>query len=90
MQEKILRDPSSIHICVAELMPRKVSSMHNDNYPDYFSPNTYWNSQQLWEFVGVPFAVVQLAITDVAKEFRDRLKAGLRGLLPQDERTLEQ
>lgn len=83
VQEKILREPKSIHVCVAELMPRKATSVRMDHHPDYFSAKTYWNSQQLWEFIGVPFGVVQLAITDVAKEFRDRLKAGLRGLLPK-------
>ena len=83
VQEKILRDPKSIHVCVAELVPRKVNTVHSDPYPDYFSTHSFWSCQQLWEFIGVPFAAVQLAIQDVGQVFRDKLKLGLRGLLPK-------
>ena len=57
-----------------------------DAYPDYFSECTYWNSEKFWHFVGVPFEAVTAAISEVAVEFRDRLKKGLRGLLPEDEK----
>jgi hypothetical protein len=83
VQEKILRDPQSIHVRVAELVPRRVDYEHNDHYPDYFSTHTFWPTKTLWEFIGVPFDVVQLALHDVAQEFRKRLKDGLRDLLPK-------
>ncbi len=81
VQENIL-PPESINVCVAELVPRHSGWESQDHYPDYFSPLTYWSNTRLWEFIGVPFAVVQIAIGAVAHQFRDRLKAGLRNLLP--------
>ncbi|MBL8745764.1 MAG: hypothetical protein JNK58_05325 [Phycisphaerae bacterium] len=82
MQEKILRDPGSLRVGVAALVPRKVDSAHQDHYPDYFSTETYWSTERLWQFIGVPFEAVTSAIDEVAGEFRERLKEGLRGLLP--------
>lgn len=69
---------------MGELVPREIDFVHYDHYPDYFSPETYWTTAQVWDFVGVPFDVVTLAIRDVAKQFRQRLIEGLRGLLPSD------
>lgn len=46
---------------------------------------TYWTTEQLWQFIGVPFEAVTLAIRDAAKEFRKRLIEGLRSLLPEDD-----
>jgi hypothetical protein len=83
VQEKILRDPQAMHVCVAELVPRRVGYEYNDPYPDYFSTHTFWSTRTLWDFIGVPFDVVQVAMHDVAQEFRERLKAGLRDLLPK-------
>jgi len=83
VQEKIMRDPRSIHICVAELLHRYGEFEEYDRYPDYFSPVTYWNSERLWGYFGVPFEVVTLAIRDAAKKFRQQLIDGLRGLLPK-------
>lgn len=82
VQEKILRDPSSLQVGVAALVPRKVDSAHQDHYPDYFSTETYWSTERLWHFIGVPFDAVTSAIDRVAGEFRERLKEGLRRLLP--------
>jgi len=82
-QEKILRDPRQIHVYVAELFPRSSRFGARDRYPGYFSPQTYWSSNQLWEFIGVPFNVVTFALRDVAKEFRQQLVKGLRDLLPK-------
>lgn len=82
VQEKILRDPSSLRVGVAALLPRKVDSAHQDHYPDYFSTETFWSTDRLWHFIGVPFKAVTSAIDEVAGEFRERLKEGLRGLLP--------
>ena len=66
-----------------ELLPRLGSDFDQyDYYPDYFSPHTYWNSEQLWKFIGVPFDVVSEAIRNVAQDFREQLKDGLRFLLP--------
>ena len=78
-------NPSSIHVCVAELVPRYADFEQYDRYPDYFSPETYWTTDRLWKFIGIPFEAVTLAIRDAAKEFRNRLIEGLRGLLPEDE-----
>lgn len=83
VQEKILRDPSSLKVGVAALVPRKSESVHQDQYPDYFSSETYWSTEQLWKFIGVPFDAATKAIKDVAGEFRERLKDGLRRLLPE-------
>lgn len=85
VQEKIIRAPKSIHVCVAELVPRYGDFEQYDRYPDYFSPETYWTTDRLWDFIGVPFDAVTLAIRDAAKEFRKRLIEGLRGLLPEEE-----
>jgi len=83
VQEKVFREPTAIHVCVAELLPRLANSFEEyDHYPDYFSTHTYWTSEQLWKFIGVPFDVVSEAIRAVAQDFRDRLKSGLRDLLP--------
>jgi len=81
-QEKIMRQPVTIHVCLAELLPRKREWESQDHYPDYFSATTYWSSNRLWDFIGVPFGVVSIAIREVAKDFREKLKAGLRTLLP--------
>lgn len=83
VQEKIFRDPVTIGVAVAELLPRYSGDFSlNDRYPDYFSAATYWNYEKLWNFIGVPFDVVTAAIQDVAQEFRKRLKDSLRALLP--------
>jgi len=87
VQEKILRDPKQIEVCVAELLPSYSGFEDRDRYPDYFSSETYWTTCRFWDFVGVPFEVVTCAIQDVAKEFRDRLRSGLRGLLPREQQT---
>jgi len=84
VQEKIIREPASICACVAELVPRHGGFEDLDHYPDYFSPETYWTCNRLWDFIGVPFDVVTLAIRDAAKAFRKRLIDGLRGLLPAE------
>jgi len=67
---------------MAELLPRKRQREDQDHYPDYFSALTYWSSTKLWDFIGVPFGVVTIAIREEAKAFREKLKAGLRTLLP--------
>jgi hypothetical protein len=83
VQEKLLRQPATIHIRVAELLRRLGSSFEQyDYYPDYFSPHTYWSSDQLWQFMGVPFDVVSAAIKNVAESFRKQLHDGLDFLLP--------
>ncbi len=65
------------------LQERETSSFEQyDCYPNYFSTETFWTSEQLWEFIGVPFAVVSQAVTNVAQLFREKLKGGLRDLLP--------
>jgi len=83
VQEKILRDPKSIHVCVAELTPRRAPRKQSDTHPEYFSSKSFWSSEQLWQFIGIPFTAVQIAIGDVANEFRQTLHDGLRGLLPE-------
>jgi hypothetical protein len=81
VQEKLVPERTSIHVRVAELVPRQVGWEWQDHYHDYFSPLTYWSSERLWEFIGVPFGVVQVAIRDVA---RDKLKDGLLRLGGRD------
>lgn len=83
VQEKVFREPVTIHVSVAELLPRLGNSFEQyDYYPDYFSPHTYWSSDQLWQFIGVPFEVVSQAIRNVAQDFREQLHDGLKFLLP--------
>jgi hypothetical protein len=84
VQEKIMRRPESISVCVAALVPRESTLDYPDHYADYFSAETYWSSNRLWEFIGVPFDVVRIAIHAAAKGFRDRLREGLRHLLPEE------
>ena len=84
VQEKVFREPPTIRVTVAELLSRETSGFEEyDYYPDYFSSETYWSSDKLWDFIGVPFDVVTEAIQGVAKEFRERLIHGLRELLPE-------
>lgn len=83
VQEKIIRESRSIQVAVGELVPRCTGFEEYDRYPDYFSPETYWATDRLWKFIGVPFDIVSLAIRDAAKEFRQSLIKGLRGLLPK-------
>ena len=82
VQEKIMREPSAINVCVAELVPRLTSFDEQDRYPDYFSVETFWSSEELWEYIDVPFAAVRIAIREAGAELRERLAPGLRGLLP--------
>ena len=82
VQERITQSPEAINVYVAELVPRRSEWESQDHYPDYFSAATYWSSDQLWRFIGVPFDVVSIAIREEAQEFRQKLKEGLRTLLP--------
>lgn len=82
IQEKILREPSAIQVCVAELVPRVTSFDEQDRYPDYFSVETFWSSEELWEYIDVSFTAVRIAIREAGGELRERLSPGLRGLLP--------
>ena len=82
VQEKLLRMPTTIRVFVGELVPRKSPYESLDHYPDYFSSFTYWSNKELWNYIRVPFLVVPLAISRVAADFRKRLRANLRGLLP--------
>ena len=83
VQEKIMRQPDAICVCLAELLPRKRQRESQDHNSDYFSAVTYWSSDKLWRFIGVPFGVVSIAIREEAKAFRQKLKEGLRTLLPE-------
>lgn len=89
VQEKILREPESISVCAAEILPRRSDFENRDRYPDYFSSLTYWSNPQLWKFIGVPFDVVTWAIHDVAQDFRRKLIKGLRALLPKTDEGLQ-
>jgi hypothetical protein len=80
--QKKLAAPASITACVAALVPRKKGREWEDTYPDYFSFDTSWSNQQLWDFIGVPFDIVGIAIREAAVSFRKQLKEGLRHLLP--------
>jgi hypothetical protein len=82
LREKALRDAQAIKVCVAEYVPRKTQYDCYDRYPDYFSNETYWSSERLWQFIGVPFPVVTLALQEAASGFRKELVSGLRDLLP--------
>jgi hypothetical protein len=81
-----MRQPDSICVCLAELLPRMPQRESQDHYPDYFSALTYWSSTKLWQFIDVPYGVVSIAIREVAKSFRQKLKDGLRTLLPPAEK----
>jgi hypothetical protein len=82
VQEKPFRAPVTIQTCVAELFPRGSDASETGGYPDYFTPLTYWTSERLWNFIGVPFNVVSLGVELVARELRPVLEKGLRELLP--------
>jgi hypothetical protein len=85
VQEKIMRQPESISVCLAELLPRKRQRESQDHNSDYFSAVTYWSSDKLWRFIGVDFSVVSIAIREAAKAFKEQLKEGLRTLLPENQ-----
>jgi hypothetical protein len=82
VQEKILRSPEHIKVCVAEYVPRRNEYTYYDRYPDYFSAETYFPSDRLWKFIGVPFQAVSLALQEAAGHFHEQLTKGLRKLLP--------
>jgi hypothetical protein len=85
LQEKITRQPQSVSVCIAALVPRYKSWNIPDGYPAYFSPDTYWTTDRLWDqFIKVPFEVVRFAIHAAARGFRDRLIDGLGNLLPEE------
>lgn len=89
VQEKIFHEPNTIKVYVAELLPRYGGFECNDRYPDYFSTETYWTYDRLWNFIGVPYDVVPAAVKAVSKEFGERLISGLQRLLPDhDDGTL--
>ncbi len=87
VQEKVYNDPNTIRVCVAELLPRYGDFETSDHYPDYFSSDTYWTCERLWRFIGVPYEVVSVAIWAVSQDFEERLRKGLRGLLPSQNKT---
>jgi hypothetical protein len=87
VQDRVMPAPQSIHVCVAELVPRGTGWDDQDHYPDYFSSLTYWSNKRLWEFIGVPFDTVKVAIREVAAQFREQLRYGLRRLLPGMEKA---
>lgn len=84
VKEKTLRNPESIEVCVAEYVPRKDEYVDWDRYPDYFSRKTYWPSDRLWKFIGVPFKAVTVGLQEAASHFREELTKGLRNLLPNE------
>ena len=84
VQEKVWRSPEKMTVCVAELLPRNNVYDWQDPYPDYFSSLTYWNHRKLWKYINVPFGAVTIALQEVAKHLRTELRAGLRGLLPDN------
>lgn len=51
-------------------------------YPDHVSVEALRSSEELWEYIDVPFAAVRIAIREAGGELRERLSPGLRGLLP--------
>jgi hypothetical protein len=84
-QEKPFRDPASIKIYVTEIVPRDTGGFDAyDHYPDYFTSETYLSSDEFWKRMGVPFSKIQTVISEVAREFRNKLIKGLRKLLPDD------
>jgi hypothetical protein len=89
VQEKVFDEPSTIRVCVAELLPRYGEFDMSDRYPDYFSTDTYWTCERTWRFIGVPYEIVPAAIGLVSKEFSKRLIDGLCRLLPGGEPNQE-
>lgn len=97
VQEKILTNPGTIRVALAEIVPRgNWQSFHrvlaadgipefSDHYPDYFSTNTYWTCERLWKFIGVPFDVVEIALRRVGRELGGKMRHGLQDLLPSSQ-----
>ncbi len=82
VQEKVLREPESICVCVAELVPRKQQFRFYDCRPDYFSPTTYWSSGEFWNSIGVPYSAIRIGLRAAAQDFRKQLNENLRALMP--------
>jgi hypothetical protein len=87
VQERIFESPTVIRVKVAELLPRYSNFTSLDHYPDYFTPKAYLTYDKLWQFVGVPFDVVTVAIGTAAKELKGELTRGLGSLLPNAKDT---
>lgn len=75
-QEKILRRPQQMMAVIADLLPRW-NLYPADQGPELFSSITWWSHDRLWEFIGVPFGVVDIAIDEVGKGLRGELVRSL-------------
>lgn len=82
VQEKILRDPKQIRVHVAEIVPRNPVRFESLRTPAYFSDLTYMRCADLWSFFGVPFAAASEGMKQAGRELGERLREGLKGLLP--------
>lgn len=80
VQEKIFRDPETIEVQVAEIVPRPRSSKGLYGFP-YFSTHSYWSADRFWnDYIGVPFSVVEWTIRDIGQRV---LADRLQGILPE-------
>ena len=79
-QEKPLRAPSKSRVLIADLLPRTTREESSGLVTSHFSPYTRWRSEDLWEFLGVPFAAVTAGIRDAGTEMRSRLVERLRSV----------
>lgn len=80
-QEKVLRRSVQLHARIADLLPR-YHTYPADRGPSLFSRRTYWSHDLLWDFIGVPYDVVTLAMEDVGKGLREHLSKGMASILP--------
>jgi hypothetical protein len=79
VQEKVFRDPETIEVQMAEIVPRRTTLKGVYGYP-YFTAQSYWSADRFWnEYIGVPFRVLEWTINDIGQEL---LAVRLRDILP--------
>jgi len=81
-QEKILRRPDKMTAVAAEMVPRW-NTYPADRGPEMFSYETWWSHERLWDFIGVPYAVVEIAIDEIGRDLRQKLVGELATILPK-------
>jgi hypothetical protein len=83
VQQKVERLANSLKVYVAEIAPRRANHRYTIGFP-YFTSHTYLDAEQLWDYIGVPFHVVEWTLRDIGQRF---LSDRLRELLPGRERS---
>lgn len=73
-QEKLFRRPGSIRVAAADLVPRLARDGETGRPSAYFFEFSRWRGDDLWQYLGVPFAAVAAGIRDAGADVAARLR----------------